>query len=100
MREGGTLRELDEFSEHVRSKAEAVAAEHISQDETDETVWRVVSSRTGKVQRVQFVGEDFLICDCANGSRRGGRAACYHAAAVLMRVAEEEKSNDGGESDE
>lgn len=85
-----------DFSPQVRAKAADVVPEP---HESDPTVWWVASLRTDRRHRVQVVASEWVVCDCTNGTRRGGRAGCYHAAAVLMRMGAEEESNDGGESD-
>lgn len=74
----------ENFSEAVWEKAKSVKLEDLSRSINDETMWFVTSQRTGKQERVQFVGDYWVTCSCQNGSRRGGQAECYHAASALM----------------
>lgn len=75
---------IENFSENVIDKAKTVKLPDIKPDEADDSIWWVTSQRTGKKERVQFIGDDWVTCSCENGSRRGGQAACYHAAAAEM----------------
>lgn len=75
---------MDNFSESVIDKARTVKLTDIKPDEADDSIWWVTSQRTGKKERVQFVGDDWVTCSCQNGSHRGGQAECYHAASALM----------------
>lgn len=75
---------MGNFSDNVVDKARSVKLADIKPHESDETVWFVKSMRTGKWERVQFVGDDWVTCSCQHGSNRGGQAACYHAAAAVL----------------
>lgn len=74
----------ENFSEAVWEKAKSVKISDIKQSGGDTSIWYVTSQRTGKHERVQFVGDYWVTCSCQNGSRRGGQAECYHAASALM----------------
>lgn len=92
----------ERYSEYVLGKARAVPATAIQQDENDPSIWRVVSQRTGTVERVQFIFDPIMrdeiewrICSCTNGGKRGGEAKCYHAAAAELA-----RQGEKGETDE
>lgn len=78
------------YSWQVMNKARDVPSEAITQSEADPSVWWVVSTRTGKSERVQILGEltdpSWVTCTCANGGHSGGKAKCYHAASVERRI--------------
>lgn len=80
----------EDYSWQVMNKARAVPRETIRQDEDDSSVWRVTSTRTGKEERVQLLGDpddpDWITCSCANGGHSGGKAKCYHAASVELET--------------
>lgn len=70
--------------------------QNITRDTEDGTQWSVRSDRTGRRHTVVFLedpqGRPIITCTCQHGTRAGGKAKCYHAAAVeLLREKEEER---------
>lgn len=85
----GSMRAL--YSDKVLEKAEElVDGDALARDDVYDTVWWVEgASRVYRVQVVEGSDDDglpFVLCDCPNGARKGGRPTCYHSAAVLMKI--------------
>lgn len=80
------------FSDRVLAKAERLLRDHpdeVHRDSTQPLVWWVTPSSMGlEPYRVQTDGRTWVTCTCPNGIRLGV-AQCYHAAAVLIRIAQE-----------
>lgn len=87
------MSDLDSFSNYVIDKARRVKAGNIQKSESDPSLWKVTSSRTGKVHWVRFDG-NFVTCTCENGNHRGGGARCYHAAAAIRERDTDEREQD------
>lgn len=78
-------------SEIIRKAEQLVTDGKVHRDADHGDVYFVEGSKT---YRVQTDGHTWITCTCPNGMRTS-RPHCYHTAAVLMRIADEEKGEDG-----
>jgi hypothetical protein len=90
------------FSEPVLKKArKLIGSERVSRDQQFDAIWWVKSSASDHTYRVQSDFDrvtrklSWVTCTCPHGLNVGaGTASCYHVAAVLMLL-RDEQTEDG-----
>lgn len=91
------------FSEPVLKKARRLlASQRVTRDKQFDAIWWVRSSAGDHTYRVQSDFDrntrqlTYVTCTCPHGLIVGaGTSHCYHVAAVLMLLRDEQTDNDG-----
>ena len=88
------LWELADFSAPTLLKArKALQDDKVARDVAVRSIWSVGGSVPGTRYRVQSDVDEvtlrgsWITCTCPHGLNTGGRAHCYHAAAVVILIA-------------
>lgn len=74
--------------EVIRKAEDLVSSDGVSQDPDQEQVW--YAKGVGGYYRLQTDGESWITCTCPNGQRIG-LPKCYHSAAVLLKIEEQNR---------
>lgn len=80
-------------SESIRKAEDLVLLGRVHRDADAPEVFFVEGSQ---IYRVQTDGEEYITCTCPNGMRKG-RPHCYHTAAVLIMIRDEQESERPGQ---
>lgn len=84
--------QLDRYSPRVLDKAyDLKDSDRFERDEEHSTVFWVIDPKPyWRRYRVQVYDGGYSTCTCPNGGHRGGEPTCYHTAAALLVLEEED----------
>lgn len=76
----------------IKKAENRISEEAVRRDATYDDVFYVESTDGQTIYRVQTDGKQWASCTCPNGQRTS-RPSCYHLAAVLMMLQDEQRAS-------